>query len=501
MASSAYVGGMAQLGRGTEQFSVRRSGGACSTSQAGCCGKTAVDVAPRAHAGARQSRLKVDLLRGQSGNGCLHMGSLESSVGIFRSAREQQRAEGSKVRCLLRGVGDSFWDGSERRTPNSFAFTGRMPYRSEHMPSVLRDIILQIEPLDIQQLAQDASSDAMDAMKRTISGMLGLLPSDQFSVIVETEREALARLLVSSMMTGYTLRNAEYRLSLQRSWESDGGEEGAPPLESVPVSGHPEVDGHLALDNDSRQAEVAAGGVELRSSEGEEELEEVGMIGMDLEGLPVEAAEYVRKLQSKLAETQDALSSAEKTLSALKMEGVTPVPPPTGEDEGNALLDYLRSLEADKVAELSKPGTPDVEEAIRAVIDGLLGNLGPSQQAGAPRGGAYGGAGMRAGGGGWETRRAVMGEGLGASPQVPGLEFQQTVTASRDYLARLLFWCMLLGHYTRGVELRLDLNCTFSLHGLGTFGKRGCGNGGQAEGTGSQRSWSKTPLDGEAPSF
>lgn len=72
----------------------------------------------------------------------------------------------------------------------------------EHMPSVLRDIILQIEPLDIQQLAQDASSDAMDAMKRTISGMLGLLPSDQFSVIVETEREALARLLVSSMMTG-----------------------------------------------------------------------------------------------------------------------------------------------------------------------------------------------------------------------------------------------------------------------------------------------------------
>lgn len=61
--------------------------------------------------------------------------------------------------------------------------------------------------------------------------------------------------------------------------------------------------------------------------------------------------------------------------------------------------------------------------------------------------------------------------------------------------------CMLLGHYTRGVELRLDLNRTFSLHGLGTFGKRGCGKGGQAEGTGTQRSWSKTPLDGEAPSF
>lgn len=74
---------------------------------------------------------------------------------------------------------------------------------------MLRDIILQIEPLDIGQLAQDASSDAMDAMKRTISGMLGLLPSDQFSVIVETEREALARLLVSSMMTGYVTPPAQ----------------------------------------------------------------------------------------------------------------------------------------------------------------------------------------------------------------------------------------------------------------------------------------------------
>jgi hypothetical protein len=115
------------------------------------------------------------------------------------------------------------------------------------------------------------------------------------------------------------------------------------------------------------------------------------------------------------------------------------VPPAAGEDEGNALLDYLRSLEADKVAELSKPGTSDVEEAIQAVIDGLLGNLGPGHK-GPSAGGVYGGRGMQPSGHGWEPRRGPVGEGLGPSSQVPGLEFQQTVTASRDYLARLLFW-------------------------------------------------------------
>lgn len=139
MASSACVRGVAQLF--PDQLSARRLGGACSTSQAGCCTRASVDIAPPAHAGGRQSRRKVDLLRGQFGNGNLHTGVFEATIGIFRSAREQQRAEGSKVRCLLRGVGDHFWDGSER-TPGGFAFTGRMPYRSVSQKTPLnRDFI------------------------------------------------------------------------------------------------------------------------------------------------------------------------------------------------------------------------------------------------------------------------------------------------------------------------------------------------------------------------
>lgn len=73
--------------------------------------------------GARQS-----MRREGFGNGLV--GGFDVLCGIFRSAREQRRAESSKLRCLLRGVGDGFWDGPEKQTPGGFAFTGRMPYRS-----------------------------------------------------------------------------------------------------------------------------------------------------------------------------------------------------------------------------------------------------------------------------------------------------------------------------------------------------------------------------------
>ena len=67
---------------------------------------------------------------------------------------------------------------------------------------MLLRLVASLEPLDVRPLSAEASVFAMDAMKRTISGMLGILPAEQFQVTVEMEREPLTRLLVSSMMTG-----------------------------------------------------------------------------------------------------------------------------------------------------------------------------------------------------------------------------------------------------------------------------------------------------------
>ncbi|MBA0815631.1 hypothetical protein Gohar_000391, partial [Gossypium harknessii] len=88
--------------------------------------------------------------------------------------------------------------------------------------SVLTNLIQEIEPLDVSLIQKDVPPTTVDAMKRTISGMLGLLPSDRFQVFIEALWEPLSKLLVSSMMTGYTLRNAEYRLCLERNLGCEG---------------------------------------------------------------------------------------------------------------------------------------------------------------------------------------------------------------------------------------------------------------------------------------
>lgn len=68
---------------------------------------------------------------------------------------------------------------------------------------MLFDLIRDIEPLDVSLIQKDVSNTTIDAMKRTISGMLGLLPSDQFQVMIDALWESLSKLLISSMMTGY----------------------------------------------------------------------------------------------------------------------------------------------------------------------------------------------------------------------------------------------------------------------------------------------------------
>ena len=69
--------------------------------------------------------------------------------------------------------------------------------------SILSNMIQEIEPLDISLIQKDVPMETINAMKRTISSMLGLLPSDQFHVIIEAFWGPLSKLLVSSIMTGY----------------------------------------------------------------------------------------------------------------------------------------------------------------------------------------------------------------------------------------------------------------------------------------------------------
>lgn len=308
--------------------------------------------------------------------------------------------------------------------------------RGPSKKSMLWNLIQDIEPLDLSVIQKDVAPETVDAMKRTISGMLGLLPSDQFRVVVEALWNPFFKLLVSSIMTGYTLRNAEYRLSFERNLELS--EEVAEcPKSDVSEDNHHNIN----LGRPVTIFRLSEEDMPQDPGKTDEESSYENM-GEELGDLTPQAEEYIIQMQSRLDAMKKELHDLRRKNSALQMQQFV------GEEK-NDLLDYLRSLTPEKVAELSESTCPGVQEAIHSVVHGLLATLSPKIHSKAPplldntSGGVLNL-------GGEDDDRAELVENA-------SLPFQPLISVPRDYLARLLFWCMLLGHYIRGLEYRLEL--------------------------------------------
>lgn len=305
--------------------------------------------------------------------------------------------------------------------------------------SVLASMIQEIEPLDVTLIQKDVPPTTLDAMKRTISSMLGLLPSDRFQVFIEALWEPLSKLLVSSMMTGYTLRNAEYRLCLERNLDIHEGECENQTLESSQTDLHGMLLDREKIDEFSGKNEL--------SSKFQKNVDDLnGKIGVKgLGEMSPEVQQYILNLQSHLSSIKKELSEVKRKSAALQMQQFV------GEEK-NDLLDYLRSLQPEKVVELSEPTCPELKETIHSVVHGLLATLSPKMHSKVPP---------------LENTTTGMvnirSEDCAELVENTSLNFQPQISLTRDYLARLLFWCMLLGHYLRGLEYRMELMELLSL--------------------------------------
>ncbi|KAK7266229.1 hypothetical protein RIF29_18871 [Crotalaria pallida] len=280
--------------------------------------------------------------------------------------------------------------------------------------SVIANMLKRIEPLDNGVITKGVSDSAKDSMKQTISTMLGLLPSDQFSVTVTVSKQPLHRLLVSSIITGYTLWNAEYRMSLMRNFDI------SPSADEQPNGDNSEV------------SEVKGGGIEVVSDLGFKDLE--SSCPRVFGDLPPQALNYIQQLQSELTNVKEELNAQKQAILQIEYE----------RGNRNNLLEYLRSLDPDMVAELSRPSSVEVEDIIHQLVQNVLrrfyGNEASSNF----------------------MEQSIEGGNINNHPD-SGDEFSDTVGTSRDYLAKLLFWCMLLGHHLRGLENRLHLSCVVGL--------------------------------------
>ena len=83
--------------------------------------------------------------------------------------------------------------------------------------------VQSLSPETVTHLSQPESKEVFQIIEHNISGLLGNMPSDDFEVAISTNRESLARLLASAMISGYFLRNAEQRMGFEQSFDRNWG--------------------------------------------------------------------------------------------------------------------------------------------------------------------------------------------------------------------------------------------------------------------------------------
>lgn len=77
---------------------------------------------------------------------------------------------------------------------------------------------LQNQPPEVlARVARSVSPEIKQIIAQNVQGLVGVLPAENFNVQVTTDRDNLAGLLASAMMTGYFLRRMEQRMELETS--------------------------------------------------------------------------------------------------------------------------------------------------------------------------------------------------------------------------------------------------------------------------------------------
>lgn len=75
-------------------------------------------------------------------------------------------------------------------------------------------------PEVLARVAKSVSPEIKEIISHNVQGLVGMLPSEAFNVQITTDRENLAGLLASAMMTGYFLRRMEQRMEIETSLAS-----------------------------------------------------------------------------------------------------------------------------------------------------------------------------------------------------------------------------------------------------------------------------------------
>jgi 23S rRNA G2069 N7-methylase RlmK/C1962 C5-methylase RlmI len=111
----------------------------------------------------------------------------------------------------------------------NFDFSHPEPEDQEINP--LMHYLQRQHPEILARVAQSASPEIKQIISQNVQGLVGMLPSEDFNVQITTDRENLAHLLASAMMTGYFLCQMEQRKDLEDTLTNSDSLNPQPPNE------------------------------------------------------------------------------------------------------------------------------------------------------------------------------------------------------------------------------------------------------------------------------
>ncbi|WOL13188.1 hypothetical protein Cni_G21957 [Canna indica] len=249
----------------------------------------------------------------------------------------------SRSSLLPFSVGFPFWNSRScglrlirAHDSDAIASSDDSKPQNGNLPKNRRDVLLEyvrnVQPEFMELFTERAPKQVVDAMRQTVTNMIGSLPPKFFSVTVTTVAENLAQLMYSVMMTGYMFRNAQYRLELQQS------------LEQIALP-DPEEKNEASDYAPGSQKKVTGEVIRWNKITGSEKMDAVKYI----EYLEAEIEELNRQVARRSANGQ------------------------------NELLEYLKSLEPQNLKDLTSSAGEDVVFAMNTFIKRLLSVSDPTQ--------------------------------------------------------------------------------------------------------------------------
>ncbi|MGF1514938.1 MAG: DUF760 domain-containing protein [Elainellaceae cyanobacterium] len=85
----------------------------------------------------------------------------------------------------------------------------------ENQANQLLQYMQHQSPEVLARVAKTVTADIKEIVSQNVQGLVGVLPNEAFDIQVTTDKENLASLLASAMMTGYFLRRMEQRMELE----------------------------------------------------------------------------------------------------------------------------------------------------------------------------------------------------------------------------------------------------------------------------------------------